>query len=463
MPDPGILTQLVGNPFLNGADPYGATPVDPNRDKLGFSTDQTLQAYNPSWRDKLGGWLLDQTSGSPVARKVVSGLVGSTGTGTTGPSVADFIPGVGQALGGQEAAQKGDYKGAALAMVPIPGAAELAPEANAAREGIIAYHGSPHSFDRFSLDKIGTGEGAQAFGHGLYFADSEGVAKDYRDKLSPSYWKRSDGELVGNGPLFEQLSQIAQDKGATLRDADQMARHLLDGVESAGSVQDFANNYTLPVQWKKNAPAVQAMSDHLFATDPRVNPGSMYQVSINANPDHFLDWDKPLSEQHPVVQKAVAPLISPERLALEGYTDPDVIKNLWADPSGSMIYKNGPLAGKESARTSQHELSAALRDAGIPGIKYLDAGSRSAGDGSRNYVVFNDKNIDIIKKYGLAGLLGLGGGGAMTTMPDDANAAPAAPEGSQLRSWSDQAYKAAKLSDRQKALLDARANGAGAN
>jgi hypothetical protein len=32
--------------------------------------------------------------------------------------------------------------------------------------------------------KIGTGEGAQAYGHGLYFADSEGVARSYRDKLS---------------------------------------------------------------------------------------------------------------------------------------------------------------------------------------------------------------------------------------------------------------------------------------
>lgn len=49
-------------------------------------------------------------------------------------------------------------------------------------KGITAYHGSPHDFDKFSLDKIGTGEGAQAYGHGLYFADSEGVARSYRDR-----------------------------------------------------------------------------------------------------------------------------------------------------------------------------------------------------------------------------------------------------------------------------------------
>ena len=50
-----------------------------------------------------------------------------------------------------------------------------------------AWHGSPHKFDRFSMDQIGTGEGAQAYGHGLYFADSEDVAKGYRDLNSAAH------------------------------------------------------------------------------------------------------------------------------------------------------------------------------------------------------------------------------------------------------------------------------------
>ena len=49
-----------------------------------------------------------------------------------------------------------------------------------------------------------------------------------------------------------------------------------------------------------------------------------------------------------------------------------------------------------------------LRQAGIPGIKYLDQGSRAGGKGTYNYVVFDDKLIDIIKKYGIAGLIGAG-------------------------------------------------------
>ena len=60
---------------------------------------------------------------------------------------------------------------------------------------------------------------------------------------------------------------------------------------------------------------------------------------------------------------------------------------------------------------SKHDatsVSQSMRDAGIPGIKYLDQGSRSAGEGSRNYVVFDDKLIEILRKYGLLGTLGAG-------------------------------------------------------
>ena len=46
--------------------------------------------------------------------------------------------------------------------------------------GATVYHGSPHRFDKFDLSKIGTGEGAQKYGHGLYFADSRDVARSYQ-------------------------------------------------------------------------------------------------------------------------------------------------------------------------------------------------------------------------------------------------------------------------------------------
>jgi hypothetical protein len=48
-------------------------------------------------------------------------------------------------------------------------------------------------------------------------------------------------------------------------------------------------------------------------------------------------------------------------------------------------------------------ISAKLREAGVPGIKYFDQGSRSAKTGTRNFVVFDDKLVSIVRKYGIAG------------------------------------------------------------
>jgi len=51
-------------------------------------------------------------------------------------------------------------------------------------DDLILNHGTPHNFDKFQLEKIGTGEGAQAFGYGLYFTDGSKIAEGYARKLS---------------------------------------------------------------------------------------------------------------------------------------------------------------------------------------------------------------------------------------------------------------------------------------
>lgn len=47
----------------------------------------------------------------------------------------------------------------------------------------VAWHGSPHQFDTFSTEHIGSGEGAQMHGWGLYFAEDQAVADRYRGSL----------------------------------------------------------------------------------------------------------------------------------------------------------------------------------------------------------------------------------------------------------------------------------------
>ena len=56
--------------------------------------------------------------------------------------------------------------GGLAGQIKPPTALETAPG------GIRAYHGSPYDFPAFDISKIGTGEGAQAYGHGLYFRGS---------------------------------------------------------------------------------------------------------------------------------------------------------------------------------------------------------------------------------------------------------------------------------------------------
>jgi hypothetical protein len=209
--------------------------------------------------------------------------------------------------------------------------------------GVRAFHGSPYSFDAFDASKIGTGEGAQAYGHGLYFAENEGVARGYRDALVQKYTQQRPVTVQTGGPFGD-----------------------------VGMLEDV----------------------------PR-DPGHMYEVNIGADPQHFLDWDIPLTEQSQDVQDKLAktdwyPFAQDqlERKSLDNPIGRDLHHWLMED-------------------YDPHEGATLLRDAGIPGIKYLDAGSRGAGQGSSNFVVFDPATIDILRKYGLAGL-GIGLGAAAT-------------------------------------------------
>jgi hypothetical protein len=75
------------------------------------------------------------------------------------------------------------------------------------------------------------------------------------------------------------------------------------------------------------------------------------------------------------------------------------------------------------------EATAKLKQAGIPGIKYLDQGSRGKGDGTRNYVVFDDKLLDIKRKYGISGLIAAMGLAGAAGYSDDAQAHPPQAQG----------------------------------
>ena len=72
-----------------------------------------LRAFEPSWRDRLAGWMMGSERATPERRRFVEGLLGSSGLGNTGFSLADATP-IGGLLDAQEAAKQGDYRGAAM-------------------------------------------------------------------------------------------------------------------------------------------------------------------------------------------------------------------------------------------------------------------------------------------------------------------------------------------------------------
>lgn len=224
------------------------------------------------------------------------------------------------------------------------------------KKGIRAYHGSPHDFDRFDMSKIGTGEGMQAYGHGLYFAELEDVARGYRDRNTMSQG---------------MLHHMKGDRAVAIRELEEALRS--------------------PMQ-QDRAAVVKAIEE-LKSGDM----GRMYEVNINAAPEQFLDWDRPLGQQ-PQLGDIVQKVSQSGGLSARSVLAPEA--------RGDVLYRamESPFAGKalEYNKWGSSGPSQFLSNAGIPGIKYLDQGSRAGGEGTLNYVLFRDDIIDILRKFGIA-------------------------------------------------------------
>jgi hypothetical protein len=121
-----------------------------------------------------------------------------------------------------------------------------------------------------------------------------------------------------------------------------------------------------------------------------------YEVEIHADPTKFLNWDRPLREQSGYVQDAISKLNK-----LGGYApslqDAPFRPLLEDNPRGGQL-----VAGAREALGIKN-YPTAMADVGIPGIRYLDAGSRDLGHGTSNYVVFDDNLINILRRYNAGG------------------------------------------------------------
>ena len=269
-----------------------------------------------------------------------------------------------------------------------------------ANYSIGAFHGTPHKVDKFSTAKIGTGEGAQAYGWGLYFAEEKKVATGYRDALSGVKLLDAKGEvLVGltSNPVTQKILKEAQ---SFWKNGETTLPSIISEITQRKRQAEL---------WASSGSNVQSNTEFVSGSEEAIRllqggssakvDGNLYTVDLDVEPEDLLDWDKPFSEQSPKVQAALKAVQSDHPLWK------DTISGKNGKPVGGAIYKTltATWPDAEFSRDGidpKKKASEALLAAGIPGIRYLDGGSRSDGEGTYNYVAFDENLIKITEENG---------------------------------------------------------------
>lgn len=325
----------------------------------------------------------------------------------------------------------------------VAGAKAVAPKAGMALEnymasqGLIqpltAFHGTPHTIrGKFDISKVGTGEGAQAYGHGMYFAENPAVAKQYA--TDRSYVGKVMAGTPDNTPWDAQ--RIAQD---TLNVHGDNAVEQLQKTLKANS---YSKN---PQQTQANKQLEDAID--ILKTNQLQPTGNLYKVDI---PDEYIpmmmDLDKPLSQQPKVmgalrseaeqrvkdrtiiniendIRSSLPPIeIGNDYMAM--FSDANVkasqeikkqaLEKLNKMDLSSLVNKelesmkplamNWNMTGKEyyeflsKNQGSPAKASEMLQKQGITGNRYLDEVSRNRGQGTSNFVVFDPTDVKILEK-----------------------------------------------------------------
>lgn len=269
---------------------------------------------------------------------------------------------------------------------------------------ITVYHGSPHRINnvtpehplgQFDASRIGTGEGAQAFGHGIYFAENPKVAGTYRfagtgiDPDSTTYGGRSVTDL------YDQATKN-QDRAFRLNDPQAIKQanaelyfweSLMTRKHPDAAIAEFSDPSS---GWPELVSFTNGLKRDSFNI-PKA--GHLYTVDL---PDEYLprmlDSDKPLTGQPPAVKEALkkSGLWADYKAHMSDYSSPQGTRG--AGKGGNFYeYLSWKMGSPDKA--SEH-----LNSLGIPGIRYLDGFSRDTKRGTRNYVVFDPSITTILNR-----------------------------------------------------------------
>lgn len=321
----------------------------------------------------------------------------------------------------------------------------------------------------FDHSRINTGEGAQAYGYGLYFADSRDVADTYSRDLPLAAIENARSRFQDWIADHRGTSQSASALRAALKerlDADRDAGGTRAEVWPLRQLQDDPVVMDAVARLSRsregrfgdeNAEAVRAWREIDSAIEKLSPPGRVYEVNIHADPGRMLDWDRQLHEQPPNVQAALADMGVRDQRGSYGWEEArdarggrtlSFIEEGSGAPlmRGAVRHQPGATAWQVGVGTAPQRMrwvaeaptlqaaqlmleerigardrngtpgsrayllasaaagspakgSAALRERGVPGLRFLDGLSRDEGRGTRNTVTFSDDIVEILGRY----------------------------------------------------------------
>lgn len=220
--------------------------------------------------------------------------------------------------------------------------------------GMTVWHGSPHIFERFDLGKIGTGEGAQMYGRGLYTAQDQEVAKRFTPR---------DAKFEENILKKYKQAQNANDYASMQVYEDFLTHKTPEQITETIKESGFTG---------KDATLAQQAFDYATKHYQNQTQGSLYKVDLpDTHIRRMLDWDAPIKNQ------------------------PKHIRNLAKSLGVDINDLGGDLIGKIGKGDAGKKI---LQDANVPGIKYFDEMSRGDQKNARNFVVFDPNHLTVLER-----------------------------------------------------------------
>ena len=406
-----------GQAFLNGLSSISGTVGSEKAGKIYAEYVGDLDATDEEKAAMMAGYQAGEFGGIP-------GLAGAYQLVKKGVKAApDIIEGAGE---GAKARMGGATLTSGVNPDPLIAAAgDAVAKFRAPTEkqpGVIAFHGSGADFDEFKLEKIGTGEGAQAYGYGLYFTDSESIARFYKEAMEEPKYLELEGKPLDSVYTADNEEKFADyvNKNFDPEEHDDVyvvLDNLGQGLLSLRDADNMASSTFRPTE-KNLRQIYQKIKPDLV--EPEVGEGKMYKVGLEPKPEDMLDYQTTFADQPKKVQDAL------KAIGYQVETDATGMKNA---PAQVELAMKRPMPmileslkgriteeirlGKQAPGQADKILSEKLLEQGVPGIKYRAAGSRGASvdaaDAEMNYVIFDDKMIKILEKYGIVGPVAITG------------------------------------------------------